>query len=109
MSKPNEITATRRGCSSNNFSAPHAVGQPGQSGALLRQLAGCPAGVSMVPESITEARRPRRHKRLPPGYLVVSEVAEITHSPPSSIYAAIKSGRLKASSWKGQIIVAAKD
>lgn len=63
----------------------------------------------MVPESIPEtARRPRR-KRLPPGYLVASEVAEITHSPPSSIYAAIKSGRLKAASWKGQIIVATED
>ena len=63
----------------------------------------------MLLESITKnAQRPRR-KRLPPGYLVASEVAEITHSPPSSIYAAIKSGRLKAASWKGQIIVAAED
>jgi hypothetical protein len=63
----------------------------------------------MVPESITETARPRRRKRLPAGYLVASEVAEITHSPPSSIYAAIKAGRLKAASWKGQIIVAVKD
>jgi hypothetical protein len=63
----------------------------------------------MVPESITEARRPRRHKRLPPGYLVVSEVAEITHSPPSTIYAAIAGNRLRAARWKNQIIVAAKD
>ena len=63
----------------------------------------------MVPESITESPPRTRRKRLPPGYLVASEVAAITHSPPSSIYAAIKSGRLKASSWKGQIIVASKD
>jgi len=63
----------------------------------------------MVPESIPKTARPRHRKRLPAGYLVASEVAEITHSPPSSIYAAIKSGRLKAASWKGQIIVAAED
>ena len=63
----------------------------------------------MVPESIPKTARPRHRKRLPAGYLVASEVAEITHSPPSSIYAAIKSGRLKAASWKGQIIVATED
>jgi hypothetical protein len=63
----------------------------------------------MVPESITEARRPRRRKRLPPGYLVVSEVAEITHSPPSTIYAAIAGNRLRAARWKNQIIVATED
>ena len=63
----------------------------------------------MVPESITEHSRPRRRKRLPAGYLVVSEVAEITHSPPSTIYAAIAGNRLKAARWKNQIIVAAED
>jgi len=111
MSKPNEITATRRGCSSNNFSAPHAVGQPGQSGALLRQLAGCPAGVCKLQEnvSVQNAHR-RRCRRLPPGYHSVAEVAEdIAHSPPSTVYAAIKTGRLKAASWRGQIIVATED
>jgi hypothetical protein len=111
MSKSNEITATRRGCSSNNFSAPHAVGQPGQSGALLRQLAGCPAGVCKLQEnvSVQNAHR-RRCRRLPPGCHSVAEVAEdIAHSPPSTVYAAIKTGRLKAASWRGQIIVATED
>jgi hypothetical protein len=94
MSHYNETSVTRCGCSSKHVSAPHAVGQPGHSGALLRQLAGRPAGVSTLPESITETARPRRRKHLPQGYLVASQVAEITRSPPSSIYAAIKSGRL---------------
>jgi len=111
MSKSNEIAATRRGCSSNNFSAPHAVGQPGQSGALLRQLAGCPAGVCKLKEnlSVETAHRCRR-KRLPPGYHAVAEVAEnIAHSPPSTIYAAIKAGRLKAASWRGLLVIATED
>jgi hypothetical protein len=109
MSKFNETSVTRCGCSSKHVSAPHAVGQPGHSGALLRQLAGRPAGVSTLPESITETARPRRRKHLPQGYLVASQVAEITRSPPSSIYAAIKSGRLRAARWKNQIVVAVED
>jgi hypothetical protein len=109
MSKFNEASVTRCGCSSKHVSAPHAVGQPGHSGALLRQLAGRPAGVSTLPESITETARPRRRKHLPQGYLVASQVAEITRSPPSSIYAAIKSGRLRAARWKNQIVVAVED
>jgi hypothetical protein len=65
--------------------------------------------VSTLPESITETARPRRRKHLPQGYLVASQVAEITRSPPSSIYAAIKSGRLRAARWKNQIVVAVED
>src|SRR5438270_3276502 len=109
MSKSNETAAARRVCSYDNLSAPHAVGQSGHSGAHLRQLASCPAGVFTLLQNITETERPRRRKHSPRGYVVVSEVAEMTHSPPSSIYAAIKSGRLRAASWRGLLVIATED
>ena len=111
MSKYNKTAAERRGCSSENLSAPHAVGQPGQSRALLRHLAGCPAGVCELKKNVSvETARRRRCRRLPPGYHSVAEVAEsIAHSPPSTLYAAIKAGRLRAASWRGKIIIAAQD
>jgi hypothetical protein len=59
--------------------------------------------------SVETARR-RRCRRLPAGYHTVAEVAEdIAHSPPSTVYAAIKAGRLRAASWRGKIIIAAQD
>ena len=33
----------------------------------------------------------------------------IAHSPPSTIYAAIKSGRLRAASWRGLLVIATED
>ena len=108
MSKSNETAAARRVCSYDNFSAPYAVRQSGHSGAHLRQLAGCPAGVCKLKENVSAHRCRRR--RLPPGYHAVAEVAEnIAHSPPSTIYAAIKSGRLRAASWRGLLVIATED
>src|SRR5437868_186789 len=110
MSKSNETAAARRGCSYDNFSAPHAVGQSGHSGAHLRQLAGCPTGVCELQENVSVETAHRRRRRLPPGYHAVAEVAEnIAHSPPSTIYAAIKSGRLRAASWRGLLVIATAD
>src|SRR3984893_4641958 len=98
MSKYNETAAERRGCSSENLSAPHAVGDPGHSGALLRHLAGCTPGVCEFNKNVSvETAHRRRCRRLPPGCHSVAEVAEsIAHSPPSTLYAAIKAGRLRA-------------
>ena len=110
MSKPNETAAARRVCSYDNFSASHAVGQSGHSGAHLRQLAGCPTGVCELQENVSVETAHRRRRRLPPGYHAVAEVAEnIAHSPPSTIYAAIKAGRLKAASWRGLLVIATED
>ena len=111
MSKSNETAAARRVCSYDNFSAPYAVRQSGHSGAHLRQLAGCPAGVCKLKENVfVETAHRCRRRRLPPGYHAVAEVAEnIAHSPPSTIYAAIKSGRLRAASWRGLLVIATED
>ena len=112
MSNINKTAATRRDCSFDNFSTPHAVGQSGDSGAHLRQLAGRPAGVckNLKDNISVETARRRRYRRLPPGYHSVAQVAEnIAHSPPSTIYAAIKTGRLKAASWRGLLVVATED
>src|SRR3977135_3461985 len=110
MSIPNQNAAVRRGCSYKNFSAPHAVGQSGHSGAHLRQLASCPAGVCKLKENMSVETAHRRRRRLPPGYHAVAEVAEnIAHSPPSTIYAAIKSGRLRAASWRGLLVIATEE
>ena len=126
MNNPCKTIAACCGDSYDNFSVLHTLlQQPCQCEALVRRhlARSCLAERYVLLEKNvshtadngghlnagSDVPQRRRKKRTPSGYYGVSQVAEISDSPLSSVYAAIHAGRLKAASWRGLLIVSAKD
>jgi len=51
----------------------------------------------------------RRRRRLPPGYLTVSEAAENGPLSRGAIYRDIKTGHLPVGRWRGRIVLDERD
>jgi hypothetical protein len=69
------------------------------------KLAAANNGAAHTPPADRRVQRQRR-KRPPIGYITVAQLADRAAAAPSTIYAAVNSGRIKACRWRGLTIVA---